>query len=258
MVLVVTRTCGGRIWRLADTCAACAAAIPDAAVVPDTLTSHVSDMQTPGRGRIRRRLRTDTPHRESKQTHVRNMLSYLAVALPSTVSSEARLVALQSALRCSGSGEVHMARGLMRAMRLLGACAVWQELHDARWLCLEPLARHSGAPVTARLLDAAVLTQAPGRLERAQAADWALRTAHCPAVRRFSARVRLAALALAAHTAEGSCGGEEEAERLGRVAGLDIDGLLPVLEELLDAGVVVSWRLVQDGDVQWVLAQGTQ
>ncbi|MFE4777919.1 hypothetical protein [Streptomyces sp. NPDC056713] len=54
---------------------------------------------------------------------MRNMLSYLAAALPSPTSSQARLLALQCALRADDLGRAELSSGFLRGMRLLGADA---------------------------------------------------------------------------------------------------------------------------------------
>lgn len=72
----------------------------------------------------------------------------------------------------------------------------WQQLEQAYWL------HHTQEPSgdrQAQLLDATVLTQAPGRALRSRAAGLALCWAHCPAMRAQPATVRLIAVTLAAH-----------------------------------------------------------
>jgi hypothetical protein len=125
--LVLARERGGRLWRLADMCTACAAATSQAAVVPDTLinapaapSAHV--------GACRRRR---SPRAPDGQTRVREMLSYLASALPAETGPAARLIALQCALRMNDSAQVRLPLGVLRSLRLEPARDSWRELHQA-------------------------------------------------------------------------------------------------------------------------------
>ncbi|MDF3300070.1 hypothetical protein [Streptomyces tropicalis] len=188
VLLALTRDRSARTWRLADTCAACAAATTNTAVVPDTLIG-ARQSAAPRRAAAPR-----SHHDEHRR--VREMLTYLAAALPQITSPAARLLAVQCSLRCDAQGRVRLPAGLLRGMRLYQRGELWEELADAAWLRL-PGSRppHNEA----WLRDAAVLDQAPGRSARRRAAHWALRptpllwpTAAPPAL-------RLAALALAVH-----------------------------------------------------------
>lgn len=147
------------------------------------------------------------------------MLSYLAAALPSEVGAAARLLALQCALRATVSGRLWMPAGLLRGLRMNRHSSLWQEPEQSGWLTRlatnPPWAKQRGFAV--QLLDAAVLTQAPGRRDRAHAADAALRLTSCPALRSLSASEQLAGLALATYLSPGHVHGIIEADRLGRV-----------------------------------------
>lgn len=127
---------------------------------------------------------------------VREMLTYLSTALPRFTSPAARLLALQCALRTDARGRVRLPAGLLCGMRLRGQREVWHELADAGWL---EMPNFRSVPVQMRLLDAAVLDQAPSRRSRCRAAHWALHPAPLllPAT---PPALRLTALVLAAHT----------------------------------------------------------
>ncbi|GAX57903.1 hypothetical protein SO3561_09474 [Streptomyces olivochromogenes] len=74
VLLALTRDRSGRTWRLADACAACAAATSHTAIVPATLLAP----RRPGcAGR-----RPAPPGGPAERTRVREMLTYLAAALP--------------------------------------------------------------------------------------------------------------------------------------------------------------------------------
>ena len=88
--LALTRHGGGRTWRLADTCAACAAATSDTAIVPDTLVR--SYLPRPSSS-----CPTAPPHGGTlcgadQRVRVREMLTYLAAALPRVTSVASRNV----------------------------------------------------------------------------------------------------------------------------------------------------------------------
>ncbi|MFF3403541.1 hypothetical protein ACFYW6_34230 [Streptomyces sp. NPDC002659] len=240
VLLVLTRENGGRIWRLADACAACAAATPYAAVVPDTAlaapsTRHLPD--DPGQGRRRARRRRGP----SEQVRVQDMLSYLASALPTGTSPEARLLALQCVLRADNHGQVRLPVGLLRGMRLAHDPTPWHELERHRWLYLgsqqSTTCPHDGT-LTAQLVDA--LSQTPGRPDRLRAADWALRVASAAPLKALPASTRLTALALEAH-----CGTHVrtgvEADRLSRACGTTPADLGPLLDQLVTAGTIKAW-----------------
>ncbi|MEU0073777.1 hypothetical protein ABZ027_30145 [Streptomyces sp. NPDC006332] len=189
VLLALTRDRSGRTWRLADTCAACTAATSHTAIVPDTLCSpHLAN--TPSRAR---RPQTDHEHRQ----HVREMLTYLASALPRVTSPAARLLALQCALRADRHGCVRLPAGLLRGMRLHRRPELWQELTHGGWLDL-PDPRAASPQV--RLLDDAMLDQAPSHSARRRAAHWALQPSPFTATATAAPAERLTVLALAAYT----------------------------------------------------------
>ena len=244
---VLTRDRSGRSWRLADTCAACAAATSHTAVVPDTLLGP-------------RRLRPDdcppAPGRDNPGTgrdervRVREMLTYLASALPRFTSPAARLLALQCALRADARGQVRLPAGLLRGMRLQGRQELWQELAQDRWLEMPVLKL---APVTVHLLDATVLDQAPGRSARRRAAHWAL---HCaplvpPAV--APPVLRLTALVLAAHfSGHGSHGTDMDV--LARLCGHSPHQTGEILDRLVALRTLAAWHRDRETDeVVWQL-----
>jgi hypothetical protein len=242
ILLVLTREHGGRTWRLADICAACAAATPHAAVVPDTALNdppprHLSeDKPGPGRKRARR------PRGPSAQIRVRDMLSYLASALPGSTSPEARLLALQCALRADTRGQVRLPIGLLRGMRLAHDPTPWHELERHRWLHLGPRQSTGCAhdqSFTAQLVDA--LSRVPGRPDRLQAVDWALRVTSAAPLKALSARARLTALALEAHRSPAHAHTGVETDRLSRACGTTPANLSPLLDQLVTAGTITAW-----------------
>ncbi len=176
MLLALTRDRGGRTWRLADACAACAAATSHTAVVPDTL---LSPRRPAASALVRTRVHGDEPQR------VREMLTHLASTLGCVTSPAARLLALQCALRADTHGRAQLPAGLLRGMRLHRHNDAWQELAQDGWL--DPPAPRT-APLQVRLLDDAALNQAPGRSARRRAAHWALKPA--PAHRCGSSKTR--------------------------------------------------------------------
>ncbi|MEU9065002.1 hypothetical protein AB0D13_40790 [Streptomyces sp. NPDC048430] len=187
---------------------------------------------------------------------MREMLSYLAVALPAGASAATRLLALQCALRSTCSGEVRIPTGLVRGMRL-GPDATWhQALESAGWLRLQavrPDSRQRG--FAARLLDPTVRTQAPGRHSRARAADWALRVCAGRQLRLLGATPRLVALVLGAHPAAGSAHAAVDQDVLGRLSGLALPQLSQVLDLLVDTRFLQSWTFeAASGDVRWTLS----
>jgi hypothetical protein len=168
VLLALTRDHHGRTWRLADACAACAAATSHTAIVPDTVlgprrrpATCSSDSAPPRQ-----------PEACDERLRVREMLTYLASALPCVTSPAARLLALQCALRASRHGQARLPAGLLRGMRLYRRREAWQELEQSGWLDL-PAGRTAGMQV--QLLDDTALDQAAPRSARRRAAHWALR-----------------------------------------------------------------------------------
>ncbi|MGW0694942.1 hypothetical protein [Streptomyces sp. NPDC002738] len=253
VLLVLTRERGGRLWRLADVCAACAGATPRSAIVPDTAiatTAAKPDADPGSAGAQRVRLPSDA----APAHRVRDMLSYLAAALPPDMSAEGRLLALQCALRSNTSGQVHLAAGLLRGMRLARTLAPWDELEDARWLrrLPHPTEQTGHRTAAAQLLDATVLTQAPARHDRHRAADWALRAGSQPRLRTLPAATRLTALVLAAHHSPGAGRTSMEAHHLTRTCGLDRSTLTATLDRLVSVNAVGAWTFEPTTeDVSW-------
>ncbi|MFE5097405.1 hypothetical protein ACFRCI_45810 [Streptomyces sp. NPDC056638] len=239
---------GGRLWRLADVCAACAAATTHAAVVPDTaLAASPATRTAPSRNRARNQREHRGP---SEQVRVREMLSYLASALPRQTSPSARLLALQCALRSNAAGHVRIPTGLIRGMRLGAHTAPHTELEEACWLW-SPARPKTGLE---GFMDVAVRTQALTRRDRARAADWALRT--CPAAR-IRPLPRLLALVLIAHLPADSPQAPllAEGDLLARMCGLTPPELVHVLDLLVDTHFLQSWSYSPNPeDVQWEFA----
>ncbi|MFE9059889.1 hypothetical protein [Streptomyces mutabilis] len=241
VLLALTCDRGGRAWRLADACAACAAAMSHTAVVPPTLPAPPGNSPT-----VRR---SAPPPGPREQRRVREMLTYLATALPCSSSPAARLLALQCALRADTRGQVRLPGGFLRGMRLYGRTELWHELEHAGWL-YRSSRKHS--PVAAHLLEAAVLAQAPGRAARARAAQWALRPAPLVLPPATPPALQLTALALAAHTADGA--GGAELDILTRLCGQSPPQLDDLLDRLVRSHLLAFWRPIRDNDeIVWQL-----
>ncbi|CAM5314402.1 hypothetical protein SAURM35S_04118 [Streptomyces aurantiogriseus] len=234
---------GGRVWRLADACTACAAATAHAAVVPDTA------LLIPPPATSRRQRRRNEP---DGRTRVREMFSYLAAALPAGASPATRLIALQCALRMNASMRVSLSLGLLRSLRLGGNPSPWQELEQARWLCLTP-GRETGE-VAAVLLDDALLGQAPTRPDRCHAADWAVR-AGCPSrAGVLGPLLQVVSVYLTSHSHPETGQGLNEADRTARECGIQPAELPHVLEQLAALGLLDSWRIAADTeDLGWAM-----
>lgn len=248
--LVLSRDRAGRNWRLADVCTACAHATPRAAVVPDAVTV----VAAPGEGAGHGGAQGAAPHPgPSSAIRVREMLAYLAAALPACTSAAARLVAVQCALRADSGGRVLLSGGIARSMRLGHLPVIWDELEQAAWL--RPASSAQGAR-RFDLLDPTVLTQVPGRQARAQAADWALRQICRPTVRRQRAVARLVALQVAAHT-DDQGKGSIEAVHLTRTAGLSSVAVATLLDRLAMAGALGHWGLdTATDEIYWASGVG--
>ncbi|MFD7817639.1 hypothetical protein ACFV6E_32675 [Streptomyces sp. NPDC059785] len=249
VLLALTRDGSGRLWRLADTCAACAAATSRTAVVPDMLpgTSRrpLQSLSSARPGRNQQRPRDEEAQ---QRTRVREMLTYLASALPRCTTSAARLLALQCALRCDTRGRVRLRAGLLRGMRLHRRQELWQELAQDGWLELPDLR----APrLDVRLGDTAVLDQAPGRHARRRAAHWALRPAPVTLPAAAPPALHLTALALAAHTA---ADGTTDLDTLGRLCGHSPQQIGELLDRLVAHRALSAWHhLTETGEVTWRL-----
>ena len=240
LLLVLTCERAGRLWRLTDTCAACAGAMHHASVVPETA---LSDLPVIDRTRPRRR-RAGAPGRE--RALVRDMLSLLAASLPFHTSPEARLLALQCVLRCDADGSVRLPHGLIRGMILGDAGPLWQELLDASWI-------RSVTPtppgMQARLNDP--LLGLPGRGPRSQAAHWTLVQSSRSPLRHTGSTARLATVALQAHTQPSLRKGAADSHMLARMCGMNLHRLLVTAQGLLDSGVLQSCSLTGGEDLAW-------
>ncbi|MEU5313635.1 hypothetical protein [Streptomyces sp. NPDC021562] len=242
VLLALTQGRGGRAWRLADACAACAAATSHTAVVPDTLlgSPHSPAPSVPARG----------PHQlgTEERLRVRETLTYLAASLPQFTSPAARLLAVQCTLRADARGHTRLPAGLLRGMRLSGRREVWEELSQGAWLRCPDLRRPQ---VEVELLDATVLDQVPGRRARCRAAQWALRPTplHLPTA--SPAALRLIALILATHIT-GPAPHTVDMEVLTRLSGHSLQQFAELLDRLVVLRVLTAWRQRRDTeDVLW-------
>ncbi|MFB7738479.1 hypothetical protein ACFC08_29665 [Streptomyces sp. NPDC056112] len=241
--LLLAREHGGRRWRLADACSACAAATAQAAVVPDTVLTR-APLQPETRRRHRRR-----PKGPGEQIRVREILSYLAAALPAGTSPAARLLALQCALRVNAEMHVRLPKGVLRSLRLDATPGLWHELDHARWL--RPLPESTANKIVVALLDATLLGQAPARPDRMHAADWALRASAAGAI---GPAPRLAYLYLAAHTDSEAGNGLCELGQMARACGISPAALSGTLGQLASTGLLKSWQVCPDSeDLHWIL-----
>ncbi|MBP0458970.1 hypothetical protein [Streptomyces montanisoli] len=247
VLLALTCERSGRSWRLADACAACVAATSHTAVVPSTLPSPTprTVLGAPAAGCA------SSPYGPAEQRRVREMLTYLAAALPCFTSPAARLLALQCALRADTRGQVRLPGGFLRSMRLHGRMELWHELEHAGWL--HRVSRKAD-PLTVRLLDATVLAQAPGRAARTRAAEWALRPAPLEAAGGLPPVLRLTALALAAHTTAAT--GDAEIGPLSRLCGQPPQQLPDLLDHLVRSHLLALWRRSPDHEGIIWLVQG--
>ncbi|QCD60821.1 hypothetical protein CEB94_29420 [Streptomyces hawaiiensis] len=238
---------GGRVWRLADACGACAAATAHAAVVPDTVLAQTPCL--PSGGLRRRRTRGPGEH-----VRVAEILSYLAVALPSDTSAGARLIALQVALRVNAVLRVDLPAGLLRSLRI-DSPAACRELERARWLSV--VAGPGTEGVALQLRDATLLTQAPARPDRRRAADWALRRGSLARTRGTEPRLQLLGVYLAAYSDPDLGVGLREYDRVVHDCGMPDHRLSRALHDLADNGVLKTWQICPDsGDLHWKLSPG--
>ncbi|MEU2490886.1 hypothetical protein [Streptomyces sp. NPDC007883] len=244
VLLALTSDRGGRAWRLADTCAACAAATSNTAVVPDTL---------PGPHRPHTTAHTPastSPSPFHDHLRVREMLTYLATALPQFTSPAARLLALQCALRADSRGRVRLPAGLLRGMRLHGRRELWEELAHAGWLELpDPTPAH----LTVRLLDPAVLEQAPDRSARHRAAHWAMHSMPLALPAAAPSALHLTALVLAAHACA-QARHSADLEVLARLCGHSRQQTEELLDRLVAARTLTAWHHHREtGEAVWHL-----
>ncbi|MFF4307942.1 hypothetical protein [Streptomyces sp. NPDC001601] len=242
VLLALTQGRGGRAWRLADACAACAAATSHTAVVPDTQigSPHSPALPAPARG----------PHRlgAEERLRVRETLTYLAAALPQFTSPAARLLAVQCTLRADGRGHARLRAGLLRGMRLCGRREVWEELAHGAWLKYPDL---RSTPVEVQLLDATVLEQIPGHRARCRAAHWALHPEPLGLPTASPPALRLVTLILAAHTTDHTarC---IDIEVLTRLSGHSRQQTAELLDRLVAVRVLARWHTERNTDeVLW-------
>ncbi|MGW5664054.1 hypothetical protein ACWEWG_28930 [Streptomyces sp. NPDC003758] len=177
------------------------------------------------------------------------MLSYLAATLPRDVSAEARLVALQCALRMDSRMRVRLPTGVLRSLRL-STPQPWRGLEQARWLRTLP-GRRPGE-LTAELQDPALLGQSPSRPDRRRAADWALRAGRGARAAGEDAFLQLMNIHIAAHSDPATGRGQREADRIAHECGMEEQDMPDALKQLVVIGSLDWWRACPDtGDIQW-------
>ncbi|MFF0086626.1 hypothetical protein ACFYR1_44145 [Streptomyces canus] len=182
------------------------------------------------------------------------ILSYLAVALPSDTSAGARLLALQCALRVNAVLQVDLPAGLLRSLRIDSAAAC-RELERARWLSV--VASPGTEGLALQLRDVTLLTQAPARPDRRRAADWALRRGSLARTRVTESRLQLLGVYLVAYSDPDSGAGLREYDRVVHDCGMLDHGLSRALHDLADNGVLKTWQICPDsGDLHWTLSPG--
>lgn len=241
LLLVLSRARGGRLWRLADTCLACARAMPDASVIPETTLNPAT-----GPSPTVRRRSSRSRHEEAERALVDNMLSYLAASLPPHVSAEARALAVQCVLRSDSSGLVHLPPGLTRSLALRHQHEPWEELAATDWL-------RPTASTTSWLIEP--LIGAPSRRCRVRAADWFLRSFRSRDIRHLPAEARLVAVALASHTPARSADGVADSTQLARRCGLPPAALIGAIQLLVGNGSIKAWSYeAETGDLRWTAA----
>ncbi|MEU1050662.1 hypothetical protein ABZ400_36785 [Streptomyces sp. NPDC005897] len=217
--------------------------------MPDTVLAHVPLHPTTARRRRRR------PKGPGEQTRVREILSYLAAALPAGTSAAARLLALQCALRVNLRMHVRLPNGVLRSLRLNAVQDPWRELEHARWLRIIP--GNAANEVVAELLDAALLGQAPARPDRMRAADWALRVSSSSTAKVIGPLSQLASAYLSAHANPQEGSGLSEFDQMARACGVPLVELPTLLDQLVATGLLRSWQACPDsGDLHWTLARG--
>ncbi|WP_262388131.1 hypothetical protein [Streptomyces parvus] len=220
--------------------------------MPDTVLATTSPAASVKR--IRQRQRRRAPHGPSEQVRVREMLSYLAAALPARTSAAARLLALQCALRSTSAGKVNIPAGLIRGMRIGSEPSAFTELEAAGWLRSPSGPTQAG--ISVELLDTAVRMQAPARADRARAANWILRICQMGEIRLLGASPRLLALALAAHPLDETGTSAAEQEVLARMCGIPLQELAPLLDMLVATCFLRSWaHSAVPEDLHWELAR---
>ncbi|MFJ5212304.1 hypothetical protein [Streptomyces nigra] len=237
------------MWRLADACSACAAATAQAAVVPDTL---LAPRPLPPTTTRRRR----NPKGPGERVRVREILSYLAAALPPDTSAAARLLALQCALRINTQMRVRLSKGVLRSLRFNTVQDLCRELEHARWLRMAP--QGAANEIAAELLDTTLLGQAPARPDRMRAADWALRVSSVSRAGAIGPLPQIAGTYLTAHADPHAGSGLSEVDQMARACGVPPTELPTLLDQLAATGLLRSWQPCPDsGDLHWTLAHGS-
>lgn len=180
------------------------------------------------------------------------MLSYLTASLPEDTPAAARLLALQCAFRVDATMQVRLPKGMLRSLRL-DTPNLWRELEHARWLRISPAS--AANEVWAELLDPALLSQAPARPDRRQAADWALRVASPSTVGAMAGPLlQLASLYLTAHADPDTDTGLTGLDQMARACGIQPAALPNTLDQLAVTGLLKSWQTCRDwGDLYWTL-----
>lgn len=206
ITLVVFRRHHGRTWHLADTCTACAHAIPHAAEVTPVPDFPEADGTRPTRRSHRRSPPAAEPavrHREA----LRAALDYLDAALSPAVPPAACLLALACLLRANTSGTAHLPAGLLRALRLHNdSSALIHFLVRDQWLLADggdPLASRphlSRGGLVVRIADFATAAAPPAasRRTRRRLLDQLTRGVTRSHLRPLDAAAKLAALREAA------------------------------------------------------------
>ncbi len=241
--LALSSARAGRMWRLSDMCAACAAVATDTALVPRTVTTtrqpSVADAE-----------HFASAHEEKvMRDRVRESLTYLSSALPRHLSAAARLLAVECALRADQHGRSKLPRGLLRSLRLAHRPDLWTELTAAGWSWPPWTA---GNHCTVLIKDTAMRTQQEGRASRARAAHWA---AASPLMRQAALvpeTARLVALCLVVFM-DGRQG-RADWDDVARLCCLSPGSLLDACDHLVTAGVLQGWRHSMPTGVTWHVA----
>ncbi len=241
--LALSSARGGRMWRLSDMCAACAAAAADTVLIPQTVTTPRQPSPVDAKHFA------CAPEEKVMRNRVREALTYLSSALPRHLSAAARLLAVECALRADQHGRARLPRGLLRSLRLGHRPDLWTELTAAGWSWPSWTA---GTHHTALLKDAAMRTQPEGRAHRARAAHWA---ASSPLMRQAALTpetARLVALCLAVFT-DGQQGHADQ-EDVARLCCLSPGSLLDACDHLVTAGVLRNWQRSTPAGLTWHVA----
>jgi hypothetical protein len=242
VLLALTSDRGGRLWRLADACRACAAATHRTAVVPAMLLRR-SPRSHPGATHPSKRSAA-----ADERVRVRHMLTYLASSLPQSTSPAARLLALQYALRADTLGRSQLPAGLLRGMCVLGRRELWAELTAAHFLSTPPFRK---APGIVQLLDTGAWSNHYGRQARRRAAGWSLSPGPLRVPSGAAAALRLVALVVASHSA-----GTADLEDLARLCGHSAGQAAELLDRLVAVRALAFWQHdATSGTARWRLAQ---